>query len=81
MKKGAFIISLDFELHWGGFEKWPVGEYEQYFLNTRSVIPAMLALFRKYEVHVTWAGVGLRSVVGGYSGCQTYIYLSETFCL
>lgn len=59
MKKGAFIISLDFELHWGGFEKWPADQYRQYFLNTRKVIPAMLELFRKYEVHVTWAGVGL----------------------
>lgn len=59
MAKGTFIISLDFELHWGGFEKWPVEQYRQYFLNTRKVIPAMLALFAKYEVHVTWAGVGL----------------------
>lgn len=23
--KGIFTISLDFELHWGGFEKWPLG--------------------------------------------------------
>jgi peptidoglycan/xylan/chitin deacetylase (PgdA/CDA1 family) len=59
MAKGTFIISLDFELHWGGFEKWPVEQYRQYFLNTRKAIPAMLALFEKYEVHVTWASVGL----------------------
>jgi peptidoglycan/xylan/chitin deacetylase (PgdA/CDA1 family) len=59
MVKGTFIISLDFELHWGGFEKWPVEQYRQYFLNTRKAIPAMLALFRKYDIHVTWAGVGL----------------------
>lgn len=96
--KGIFTISLDFELHWGGFEKWPLqgtryevrgtrGEargtrdevhgtryegvegtkhqvrstedYTQYFLNTREVIPEMLALFEKYEVHVTWATVGM----------------------
>lgn len=124
--KGTFIISLDFELHWGGFEKWPlrgtryevggtneggtryelrgtnyegrlpadkvggtneggtkdelrlpadeVGgtnykvqstnndgakDYTQYFLNTREVIPEMLELFKKYEVHVTWATVGM----------------------
>jgi peptidoglycan/xylan/chitin deacetylase (PgdA/CDA1 family) len=56
---GTFMISLDFELHWGGFEKWPVKDYRQYFLNTRSVIPQMLALFEKYEVHVTWATVGI----------------------
>jgi peptidoglycan/xylan/chitin deacetylase (PgdA/CDA1 family) len=56
---GIFTISLDFELHWGGFEKWPVDRYHQYFLNTRKIIPEMLALFEKYEIHVTWATVGL----------------------
>jgi peptidoglycan/xylan/chitin deacetylase (PgdA/CDA1 family) len=74
--KGIFTISLDFELHWGGFEKWPLlvsglqspltgnqqpatGNYDRYFLNTRKVIPEMLALFEKYETHVTWATVGM----------------------
>lgn len=56
---GIFSISLDFELHWGGFEKWPLAEYERYFQNTRSAIPKMLALFAKHEVHVTWATVGM----------------------
>ena len=54
-----FIISLDFELHWGGFDKWPEDEYRQYFANTRAVIPKMLHLFGEYETHVTWAGVGM----------------------
>jgi hypothetical protein len=71
--KGIFSISLDFELHWGGFEKWPLKStnyevrntngqgrsYEKYFLNTRTVIPEMLALFERHEVHVTWATVGM----------------------
>jgi peptidoglycan/xylan/chitin deacetylase (PgdA/CDA1 family) len=78
--KGVFTISLDFELHWGGFEKWNLGMtipiaignelritnnknpdiyYKQYFQNTRKVIPEMLRLFEKYEVHVTWATVGM----------------------
>lgn len=67
---GIFTTSLDFELHWGGFEKWnlPNGngltasgkkDYAKYFLNTRKVIPEMLELFKKYEVHVTWAAVGM----------------------
>lgn len=74
---GIFTISLDFELHWGGFEKWKLsdsgfqvpsqpasrnpqpGTYNQYFLNTRNVIPKMLALFERYQVHVTWASVGM----------------------
>jgi len=57
--KGIFTISLDFELHWGGFEKWPLEQYRTYFMNTRQVIPEMLRLFERYEVHVTWATVGL----------------------
>lgn len=57
--KATFIISLDFELHWGGFEKWPLENYKQYFLNTRKAIPEMLRLFHQHEVHVTWAGVGM----------------------
>jgi peptidoglycan/xylan/chitin deacetylase (PgdA/CDA1 family) len=69
---GIFTISLDFELHWGGFEKWPLEKkisgweghtngrtFNQYFLNTRKVILEMLRLFTKYEAHVTWAGVGM----------------------
>ncbi len=56
---GIFTISLDFELHWGGFEKWPLEDYKEYFLNTRQVIPEMLRLFQEHEIHVTWAGVGM----------------------
>src|SRR5689334_7868297 len=68
---GIFSISLDFELHWGGFEKWRLEipnskiqnpgsrVYNQYFLNTREVIPKMLKLFEDHEVHVTWATVGM----------------------
>ncbi len=59
MSEGIFVISLDFELHWGGFEKWPLENHKQYFLNTRSVIPKMLALFREHEASVTWATVGM----------------------
>lgn len=59
MTTGTLTISLDFELHWGGFEKWPLEHYETYFLNTRELIPAMLSLFRQHEVHVTWATVGM----------------------
>ena len=57
--KGIFTISLDFELHWGGFEKWPLENHREYFINTRKVIPQMLKLFEQYEVHATWAAVGL----------------------
>lgn len=53
------MISLDFELHWGGFEKWPLDAYKQYFLNTREVIPKILTSFSQYQIHTTWATVGM----------------------
>jgi peptidoglycan/xylan/chitin deacetylase (PgdA/CDA1 family) len=56
---GIFTISLDFELHWGGFEKWPVEKYNTYFSNTRNIIPQMLSRFAENEIHVTWATVGM----------------------
>lgn len=58
MKNGKLILSLDFELHWGGVELWNLEEKKDYFLNTRIAIPKMLALFEKYDVHCTWATVG-----------------------
>ncbi|MBL6444771.1 polysaccharide deacetylase family protein [Fulvivirga sp. 29W222] len=60
MKRSIFTISLDFELHWGGFEKWPLNDsYRTYFLNTRNSIPTLLSLFLQSGLHVTWATVGL----------------------
>ncbi|UII31645.1 polysaccharide deacetylase family protein [Fulvivirga ulvae] len=58
-KTGIFVISLDFELHWGGFEKWPLDLYVDYFLNTRKVILEMLDIFQSNNIHATWATVGL----------------------
>lgn len=58
---GVFCISLDFELHWGCFERMHLqNEWEyQYFQNTRDLIPKKLDLFRAYDTHVTWAVVGM----------------------
>ena len=57
--KSIFVVSLDFELHWGGFEKWPVEAYRHYFSNTRTLVPPLLALFQRYEIRTTWATVGM----------------------
>ena len=45
-KNGVFVISLDFELHWGCFDTMRVFDdsVEQYFLNTRKAIPEMLSI-------------------------------------
>jgi peptidoglycan/xylan/chitin deacetylase (PgdA/CDA1 family) len=58
MKSGKFIISLDFELHWGGAEIWDIKEKSEYFLTTRKSIPQVLSLFEKFKIHATWATVG-----------------------
>ena len=58
MDNGKFIISLDFELHWGAAEKWDLNTRKEYFDTTRKSIPIVLDLFKKYNIHATWATVG-----------------------
>ena len=55
---GIFTISLDFELHWGVFDKRNRNEREVNYKNTLKIIPELLQLFSENEVHVTWATVG-----------------------
>jgi len=59
LKNGFLVISLDFELLWGVFDKVEHKEKETYFNNTRKVIPEILKLFSKYQIHATWATVGM----------------------
>lgn len=58
-KQGIFVISLDFELFWGMFDKTTLNEYGANILGEQNAIPAMLDLFKKYELHATWATVGM----------------------
>lgn len=53
------VISLDFELLWGVFDKVDFRQKHQYFHNTRKVIPQLLKLFKDNEIHCTWASVGM----------------------
>lgn len=57
-RKGVFCISLDFELHWGVFDKKSVEENPAYFDQARASVKAMLDLFVDNEIHCTWATVG-----------------------
>ncbi|TDN82175.1 polysaccharide deacetylase [Salegentibacter sp. 24] len=59
MKNGALVISLDFELLWGVFDKVDWREKKEYFKNTRELIPQILQLFDKYNISCTWATVGM----------------------
>jgi len=56
--RGALVISLDFELHWGVRDKLSVADYRQNLVGARRAVPAMLELFTEFGVHATWATVG-----------------------
>ena len=55
---GGFVVSLDFELHWGVRDRRSVEEYRDNLLGVRRAIPAILELFERYHIHATWATVG-----------------------
>jgi len=57
-RHGNFIISLDFELFWGIFDKAEISKKINYFDNTLAVIPDILKLFESYDIQATWASVG-----------------------
>jgi peptidoglycan/xylan/chitin deacetylase (PgdA/CDA1 family) len=54
----VFVVSLDFELYWGVRDKTSIEGYKTNLLGVREAIPAMLELFARNGVHVTWATVG-----------------------
>lgn len=56
---GALVISLDFELLWGVFDKVGPKIDRAYFRNTRTTIPKILESFEKYGIKSTWATVGM----------------------
>jgi peptidoglycan/xylan/chitin deacetylase (PgdA/CDA1 family) len=45
-------------LHWGVFDKKDRQSREACYRNTLNLVPRMLEMFSKYDVHVTWATVG-----------------------
>jgi peptidoglycan/xylan/chitin deacetylase (PgdA/CDA1 family) len=58
MQNGLFIISLDFELFWGVRDKRTIESYGSNIRSVRNVIPSLLHLFDKYDIHATFATVG-----------------------
>lgn len=58
MESAKFVISLDFELRWGVFDT--LGEsYNQNILGAREAVPKILELLEKYDIHATWATIGI----------------------
>lgn len=59
-KTGGFlVISLDFELHWGMFDKVSVEKYGDRYIGVHKVLPEILASFAEHNIHATWATVGM----------------------
>jgi len=56
---GTLVVSLDFELHWGIFDKHPLESCRDRLLGARAAIPLILDLFARFEIGATWATVGL----------------------
>ncbi|MCG5497803.1 polysaccharide deacetylase family protein [Ectothiorhodospira variabilis] len=56
----AFVISLDFELHWGVSERvdHPEHPYNANLYGAREVVPRLLELFQRRKISATWATVG-----------------------
>lgn len=59
MDHGALVISLDFELIWGMIDKITSKDIIKKVNNVKEVVPKILNLFKTYEIHATWAVVGL----------------------
>ncbi|MDB5230373.1 MAG: polysaccharide deacetylase family protein [Chitinophagaceae bacterium] len=58
MDNGNFVISLDFELLWGVRDKKTIEEYGKNILGVHEVIPRLLVLFKKFNIHATFSAVG-----------------------
>jgi peptidoglycan/xylan/chitin deacetylase (PgdA/CDA1 family) len=56
--KGVFVISLDFELHWGVWDVTTKARYGAHILGVKNVIPKLLELFAQYDFKATFATVG-----------------------
>lgn len=57
-RRGALVISLDFELFWGCADFADYKEWQDKIEEVQLVVPEILKLFQKYEIHATWATVG-----------------------
>jgi peptidoglycan/xylan/chitin deacetylase (PgdA/CDA1 family) len=57
--KGAFVISLDFELFWGVRDSKSLRAYGNHILGVREAMPKLLALFNEFHIKATFAAVGL----------------------
>lgn len=55
----CLVVSLDFELYWGVRHERTVQQYTKNLVGARKAIPAILSLFKEFNIHATWAVVGM----------------------
>lgn len=58
INRGSLVISLDFELFWGKRYNTLLEDFREALLGVRQAVPALLQLFKDFEIHATWATVG-----------------------
>ncbi|KJS82650.1 MAG: hypothetical protein JM58_14345 [Peptococcaceae bacterium BICA1-8] len=58
VEKGTLIITLDFELYWGNIDQKSLEEFKEISIGARLAVLSLLELFKKYNIHATWATVG-----------------------
>lgn len=58
-KTGALCISLDFEKFWGVHDVTNLKNNEQQLIKVNQIVDRLLDLFKKYDIHCTWAVVGV----------------------
>jgi peptidoglycan/xylan/chitin deacetylase (PgdA/CDA1 family) len=56
--KGQFVISLDFELHWGVWDVTSIEKYGANIIGVQKVIPRLIEVFDAYDIKATFATVG-----------------------
>lgn len=66
---GSLVISLDFELMWGILDHDEPLDYRRNIEGVRRVVPQLLKLFEKYDIHATWGIVGSIS----YKNFEEYV--------
>lgn len=56
---GQFVISLDFELHWGTRDVKPWESCRDEIIAGRTAVSELLKVFQARGIHATWATVGV----------------------
>src|SRR5437763_5140944 len=56
---GTFVVSLDFELHWGVRDRYTIEQYGANLRGAREVVPRLLERFTAAGVRASWATVGM----------------------